>query len=61
MGFWVEELDRTGEQIKSLGGLFVCREENEALTEGAEHKYRDPNEIMFDLTTLGWAGAREEF
>lgn len=60
IGFWIDDLDELGQKIQSIGGTLEMTEDDQALTEGAEHKYRDPDGIMFDLTTLGWAGSRKD-
>ena len=60
IGFWVDDLDEAGERIQSLGGMLDAKEENQELTAGAEHKYHDPDGVLFDVTTLGWPGTRRE-
>ena len=60
MGVWVDDLAEAGERIKMAGGTFQSMEDATAPIENAEHKYRDPNGIVIDVSTRGWHGARSD-
>ncbi len=55
-GVWVDDLAGTKAQIEANGGRFHPGPTE--LPENAEHKFRDPNGIVFDISTHGWHGAK---
>ena len=55
-GVWVDDLAGTKAQIEANGGRFHPGPAE--LPENAEHKFRDPNGIVFDISTHGWHGAK---
>lgn len=55
-GVWVDDLAGTKQQIEANGGKYHPGPKE--LPENAEHKFRDPNGIVFDISTHGWHGAK---
>jgi methylmalonyl-CoA/ethylmalonyl-CoA epimerase len=60
IGVWVDDLRAAGERITKAGGTFKSMEDAEIPIENAEHKYRDPNGVVIDVSTRGWHGARRD-
>jgi catechol 2,3-dioxygenase-like lactoylglutathione lyase family enzyme len=63
MGFLVDDVEKTSKLAEENGGTYLMGEmPGEGEGEGYyEIKYRDPNQVMFDITHSGWAGADNEF
>ena len=57
IGFWVDDLDKTGAAIEESGGTFFLDLPEAKDTLYYEKKYRDPDGVIFDLSHKGWAGA----
>jgi len=56
-GIWVDDIETMRRAIEANGG------ENHPgptahVPENAEHKFRDPYGIVFDISTHGWDGAK---
>ena len=58
IGMWVDDLTEAATEIKAVGGTYQSMDAAEAPIENAEHKYRDPNGVVIDVSTRGWDGAR---
>ena len=56
-GFWVDDLDKTGDAIEESGGTFFLDLPEAKDTLYYEKKYRDPDGVIFDLSHQGWVGA----
>ena len=56
-GFWVDDLDETGDSIEESGGTFFLDLPDAKDTLYYEKKYRDPDGVIFDLSHQGWVGA----
>ena len=56
MGFWVDDLDETGDAIEKSGGTFFLDLPEAKDTLYYEKKYRDPDGVIFDLSHQGWVG-----
>ncbi len=56
-GFWVDDLDKTGDSIEECGGTFFLDLPEEKDSLYYEKKYRDPDGVIFDLSHQGWVGA----
>jgi len=60
LGFWVNDVDATKNALEDNGGSYMMGEVAKD-TGGAagfyEIKYRDPNNVIVDITHSGWAGA----
>lgn len=57
LGFWVDDAQQTGQAIEAAGGKWWM---GEVASEGNafyEVKYRDPNNIVVDISANGWGGA----
>ncbi len=57
IGFQTDDAEELGRRIESKGGHYM------GLSPGppgrnAEHKYRDPDGVVFDLTEHGWIGTK---
>ena len=55
-GVWVDDLENSKRQIEANGGKY--HPGPDIPPENAEHKFRDPNGIVFDISTHGWDGAK---
>lgn len=55
-GFWVDDLESSKASIEANGGKY--HPGPAVPPENAEHKFRDPNGIVFDISTHGWHGAK---
>ena len=64
IGFWVDDIEKTGETVVKAGGKhFAGRpsaEEGDVSHTHFEVKYYDPNGILFDLSATGWVGATRD-
>lgn len=58
IGMWVDDLTEAATEIAAVGGTYQSMDGAEAKIENAEHKYRDPNGVVVDVSTRGWDGAR---
>ena len=56
-GVWVDDLEGTRQEIEANGGRYHPGPSGTPPT-NAEHKFRDPNGIVFDISTHGWDGAK---
>lgn len=56
IGFWVDDLDETGQSIEENGGTFFLDLPEAKDTLYYEKKYRDPDGVIFDLSHQGWVG-----
>ncbi len=56
-GLWVDDLEGTRREIETNGGKYHPGPTGTAPA-NAEHKFRDPNGIVFDISTHGWEGAK---
>ena len=57
VGFWVDDLDASGEEIEKNGGTFFLDLPVEKESLYYEKKYRDPDGVIFDISHNGWVGA----
>lgn len=55
-GIWVDDLAGSKAAIEANGGKYHPGPSTPP--ENAEHKFRDPNGIVFDISTHGWHGAK---
>jgi catechol 2,3-dioxygenase-like lactoylglutathione lyase family enzyme len=56
-GIWVDDIESMKQLIEAHGGKY--HPGPTSLTPaGAEHKFRDPYGIVFDISTHGWDGAK---
>jgi len=64
IGFWVDDIDKTGEAIEKKGGRYFAgrpsEKEGDVSRTHFEVKYYDPNDILFDLSETGWIGATRD-
>ena len=56
IGFWVDDANATGDAVKEAGGKWLMGEVADGNT-FYEVKYRDTNNIIFDVSGNGWGGA----
>jgi methylmalonyl-CoA/ethylmalonyl-CoA epimerase len=56
-GIWVDDIETMKQSIEARGGKFH-QGPTSHLPANAEHKFRDPNGIVFDISTHGWDGAK---
>jgi catechol 2,3-dioxygenase-like lactoylglutathione lyase family enzyme len=57
-GIWVDDIDTMKQSIEVHGGKFHPGP-TAHVPANAEHKFRDPNGIVFDISTHGWDGAKK--
>lgn len=61
LGFWVDDIDKTEAKIEDAGGhYFMGRPDGTDSDTFYEIKFRDPNDIIIDITHLGWRGAMKD-
>ncbi len=60
MGFLVDDVEETQKLAEKNGGTYLMGEMPGDSQGYYEIKYRDPNQVMFDITHSGWAGAENE-
>lgn len=63
VGFWVDDVEATQKKIEENGGNYMMGEVAKDTDGGSgyyEIKYRDPNNIIFDITHSGWTGAKKD-
>jgi catechol 2,3-dioxygenase-like lactoylglutathione lyase family enzyme len=56
-GIWVDDVERMKQAIEINGGKYHAGPTGHAPA-SAEHKFRDPYGIVFDISTHGWDGAK---
>jgi methylmalonyl-CoA/ethylmalonyl-CoA epimerase len=56
-GMWVDDLAQAEEQVKQAGAVHFQGRPPDTPNSYYEVKYRDPQGIVFDITTSGWRGA----
>jgi len=56
-GIWVDNIETMTRAIETNGGK-VHPGPTAHVPENAEHKFRDPYGIVFDISTHGWDGAK---
>jgi len=56
-GIWVDDIETTKQAIETNGGKYHPGP-TAHLPANAEHKFRDPYGIVFDISTHGWDGAK---
>ena len=56
-GIWVEDIETMRRAIEANGGKNHLGP-TAHVPENAEHKFRDPYGIVFDISTHGWGGAK---
>jgi methylmalonyl-CoA/ethylmalonyl-CoA epimerase len=56
-GIWVDDIERVTRAIEANGGRNHLGP-TAHVPENAEHKFRDPYGIVFDISTHGWDGAK---
>jgi methylmalonyl-CoA/ethylmalonyl-CoA epimerase len=56
-GIWVDDVETTTRAIEANGGKNHLGPTTH-VPENAEHKFRDPDGIVFDISTHGWDGAK---
>ena len=59
VGFWVDDLDASSEEIEKNGGTFFLDLPMEKDSLYYEKKYRDPDGVIFDISQNGWVGAKK--
>jgi methylmalonyl-CoA/ethylmalonyl-CoA epimerase len=63
IGFWVDDVDATKASLEENGGHYMMGEVAKDTSGGSgfyEIKYRDPNNIIVDITHSGWVGAEKD-
>lgn len=63
LGFWVDDVDKTKEALEENGGQYMMGEVSKSTGDDSgyyEIKYRDPDNIIVDITHSGWTGAIKE-
>lgn len=55
-GIWVDDIDTVKQAIEANGGQYHPGPTGHSPV-NAEHKFRDPYGIVFDISTHGWDGA----
>jgi lactoylglutathione lyase len=59
-GMWVDDLDDAAKKVEAAGAQHAGGHRDTRPGVFYEVKYRDPNGVIFDLTTSGWRGAVKE-
>jgi catechol 2,3-dioxygenase-like lactoylglutathione lyase family enzyme len=57
-GIWVDDIETMTQAIEAHGGTFHAGP-TAHVPANAEHKFRDLNGIVFDISTHGWDGAKK--
>ena len=57
-GFWCDDLDQQQKEIEENGGRFFMELPTEKESLCYEMKFRDPDNIIFDISHNGWVGAK---
>lgn len=56
-GIMVDDLEAAGQAVEANGGTYHPGPTAHN-PENAEYKYRDPNGVVFDISTAGWPGTK---
>jgi catechol 2,3-dioxygenase-like lactoylglutathione lyase family enzyme len=56
-GIWVDDIETMTQAIEAHGGKYHPGP-TAHVPENAEYKFRDPDGVVFDISTHGWDGAR---
>jgi methylmalonyl-CoA/ethylmalonyl-CoA epimerase len=56
-GIWVDDIESMKQAIEAHGGSYHPGPTGHTPA-NAEHKFRDPDGIVFDISTHGWDGAK---
>jgi catechol 2,3-dioxygenase-like lactoylglutathione lyase family enzyme len=56
-GIWVDDIETMRRAIEAHGGKYHPGP-TAHVPENAEYKFRDPDGIVFDISTHGWDGAK---
>jgi predicted enzyme related to lactoylglutathione lyase len=59
-GFQVDDLEETRERIEANGGTFFFDLGKDTEKENFEHKFKDPDGVIFDLSQKGWVGTQQD-
>jgi methylmalonyl-CoA/ethylmalonyl-CoA epimerase len=59
-GMWVDDLDEAAKKVEAAGATHAGGHRDTRPGVFYEVKYKDPNGVIFDLTTSGWKGAVKE-
>ena len=57
IGFWVDDIKKSRKQVEAAGGKYFMGEVPEKGNSFYEIKYRDPLNMIFDISAHGWGGA----
>ena len=57
-GIWVDDIESTKQRIEASGGKYHPGPTGHRPA-SAEYKFRDPDGIVFDISTHGWDGAKD--
>ncbi len=60
IGFWVDDADKTGKAIEKAGGKWFMGEVPKMGNAFYEVKYRDPLNMIVDISEHGWGGASKD-
>lgn len=62
IGFWVDDVQEADEKIRENGGSYMLgmpEDPENVKNSFYEVKYKDPNGIVFDVSTSGWLGSKK--
>ena len=57
-GFWVDDEEEAIKAVEANGGTYHPGPTGAGKPQNAEVKFRDPNGMIFDISTHGWDGAK---
>lgn len=60
IGFWVDDVAKAGKAIEAAGGKYYMGEVSKMSNAFYEVKYRDPLNMIVDITENGWGGALKD-
>jgi predicted enzyme related to lactoylglutathione lyase len=60
IGFWVDDVEQAGKAIEAAGGKYYMGEVSKMSNAFYEVKYRDPLNMIVDITENGWGGASKD-
>lgn len=60
IGFWVDDVEAAGKAIEEAGGKYYMGEVAKMSNAFYEVKYRDPLNVVIDITENGWGGASKD-
>ena len=60
LGFWVDDVEESRQAIERAGGKYWMGEVAEQGNAFYEVKFRDPNNVIFDISAHGWGGASKD-